>query len=165
MGKSTVIQSLLLLRQSQMQGTLNQQGLSLNGDLVYIGNGQDALFQDDIKEEIGFSIEMDKGVSASWTWKYIKNADSLPLNKKNIKESVNLLELPLFSDKFHYLSAERLGPRSSFGTSNHNVFQHHQIGVKGEFAAHYLSLFGKETVREELLPYINASGTDLNSQV
>ena len=148
-----------------MQGTLAQQGLSLNGNLVYIGNGQDALFQDDIEEEIEFSIETDKEIRASWTWLYIKDADLLPLKNKNITEYDDLLDLPLFSDRFHYLSAERLGPRSSFGTSNHEVFQHHQIGVKGEFAAHYLSLFGKEPVREELLGYLDASGYDLNSQV
>lgn len=41
MGKSTVIQSLLLLRQSMKSG-LKQ--LSLNGSMVEIGRGKDALY-------------------------------------------------------------------------------------------------------------------------
>lgn len=45
MGKSTVIQSLLLLRQSHMQKTLEHEGLSLNGDLISIGTPRDALCQ------------------------------------------------------------------------------------------------------------------------
>ena len=43
-GKSSVIQSLLLLRQSYQQNVLNE-GLSLNGDLLSIGLCRDALCQ------------------------------------------------------------------------------------------------------------------------
>ncbi|WP_334311894.1 AAA family ATPase [Aphanizomenon sp. CS-733/32] len=45
-GKSSVLQSLLLLRQSCLQDDLlDRVGLVLNGDLVSIGTGQDALFK------------------------------------------------------------------------------------------------------------------------
>jgi len=37
MGKSSVLQSLLLLRQSKIDGLLDRVGLSLNGDLVELG--------------------------------------------------------------------------------------------------------------------------------
>ena len=42
-GKSTVLQSLLLLRQSYQRGLLQTYALALNGDLVSIGTGRDAL--------------------------------------------------------------------------------------------------------------------------
>ncbi len=38
MGKSTVLQSLLLLRQSYHQGVLPNRGLALNGELIRLGN-------------------------------------------------------------------------------------------------------------------------------
>jgi len=43
MGKSSVIQSLLLLRQSYEKNMLPGKGLSLMGDYVQIGNGADVL--------------------------------------------------------------------------------------------------------------------------
>ena len=43
MGKSTLVQSLLLLRQSYERNTLKTKGLLLNGDYVNIGTGKDAL--------------------------------------------------------------------------------------------------------------------------
>ena len=70
MGKSTVIQSLLLLRQSVLRGTLEagepganagesseevarrRRGLLLNGDLVQLGTGLDVLFEGAEREEI-----------------------------------------------------------------------------------------------------------------
>ena len=40
MGKSTLVQSLLLLRQSYERNTLKTKGLLLNGDYVNIGTGK-----------------------------------------------------------------------------------------------------------------------------
>ncbi len=42
-GKSTIIQILLLLRQSYLQGRLATQGINLYGDLVNLGLASDAL--------------------------------------------------------------------------------------------------------------------------
>jgi predicted ATPase len=44
-GKSSVIQSFLLLRQSNQQGVLQTKGLALNGDLTHVGTAKDALFE------------------------------------------------------------------------------------------------------------------------
>ena len=56
MGKSSILQSLLLLRQSYQQrildvtgssdGDIGSASLALNGDLVHIGTAKDALFED-----------------------------------------------------------------------------------------------------------------------
>lgn len=44
-GKSSVLQALLLLRQSHQKGLLAQKGLVLNGDLINIGTAKDAIFE------------------------------------------------------------------------------------------------------------------------
>ena len=54
MGKSSVLQSLLLLRQSYQQRLLQRKYLALNGNLVNIGTAKDALFEGAKKEEIIF---------------------------------------------------------------------------------------------------------------
>jgi len=45
MGKSSVLQALLLLRQSYERKLLPDTGLALNGDLVQIGTTTDAFFR------------------------------------------------------------------------------------------------------------------------
>ena len=162
MGKSTVIQSLLLLRQSFSQGTLDSFGLSLNGDLIFIGTGHDALYQYAQDEEISFEIKNNQ-TKSSWTWNYIKDADVLPLKSKNANnESYNQ---SLFNDNFHYLNAERIGPRTFFPTSNFQVSQHQQIGVKGEYAIHFLAVYGNKPIHNQLLLHPKIEINELKSQV
>lgn len=59
MGKSTVIQSLLLLRQSYQDNGLSD--LKLNGSYVMLGNGSDILSEQSENEEIEFCIKEDDG--------------------------------------------------------------------------------------------------------
>lgn len=65
-GKSSVIQSLLLLRQSYQQNVLNE-GLSLNGDLLSIGLCRDALCQMADEDYMSFGIDGGHGLS-TWRW-------------------------------------------------------------------------------------------------
>jgi len=53
-GKSSILQGLLLLRQSYQKGLLPNKGLALNGDLVSIGTAQNALFEGAKEDCIGF---------------------------------------------------------------------------------------------------------------
>jgi predicted ATPase len=49
-------------------------------------------------------------------------------------------------DGWQYLNCERSGPRSSFPMSDAVVRGRRQLGVRGEYAAHFLSVFGEESV-------------------
>ena len=55
-GKSTVLQSLLLLRQSKLDGLLDQTGLSLNGALVQLGTARDIFYEDAEEDAVWFRI-------------------------------------------------------------------------------------------------------------
>lgn len=57
-GKSSVLQALLLLRQSYQQGLLAEKGLALNGDLAHIGTARDALFEGAEEDIIGFRLTL-----------------------------------------------------------------------------------------------------------
>ena len=142
MGKSSALQSLLLLRQSYQQrvlATSEGSGLVLNGEFVQLGTGRDVLFDSAEQDEIGFALIMNEQ-EARWRFAYDRQADVL----RYIPES----EVPqfiyaasLFTDNFHYLEAERVGPRTSFEMANFLVREHKQIGTRGQYAAHFLDQF------------------------
>ena len=59
MGKSTVIQSLLLLAQSK-KSILSDETLCIKGRYVNLGTGQDILYEKAEEDEIGIGIQADK---------------------------------------------------------------------------------------------------------
>jgi len=101
MGKSSVIQALLLLRQSYQQGLIlpnadielikrhrleraDQLGLALNGDLINIGTGQDALFEGTEEDKVSFTLmfhvsENYEPAIAQWEFEYDPTSDILKL--------------------------------------------------------------------------------------
>ena len=57
----------------------------------------------------------------------------------------------LFGDDFHYLTAERIGPRTTFEASDYFVREHRQLGIRGEYTPHFLETFGSERIVSEAL--------------
>tara|TARA_R110000824_G_scaffold3839_2_gene18325 strand:+ start:1786 stop:2838 length:1053 start_codon:yes stop_codon:yes gene_type:complete len=108
-GKSTILQSILILKQSVRENNQDISNLILNGDYCNIGNGRDALCRSsDDAEVISFRVEMQTTKSSDTTelkFKYEPEADFLQPTGQPIAAT-------LFSDaKVTYLAAERTGPR------------------------------------------------------
>lgn len=166
MGKSSVIQSLVLLRQSYQQGLLPDVGLSLNGDLLRLGLARDVLYEGaTFPDEIGIALVVEQGdvaVKAGWSFAYNQEADVLQIAKK---PSPAVYQTSLFTDDFYYLQAERVGPRPAFSTSDFQVRQHRQIGTQGEYAAHFLSVFGNRDIANPALAHPKAMSLSLFNQV
>jgi predicted ATPase len=142
MGKSSVLQSLLLLRQSYQQRLLQRKRLALNGDLVRIGTAKDALFEWAKEEIISFELLVDRQERKTWTWRFRYDEQADVIRTDTAPRTEELHEFSLFGDCFHYLQAERLGPRNVFEMSDNLVRQHFQIGTRGEYAEHFLHIFG-----------------------
>ncbi|NOT61145.1 MAG: DUF3696 domain-containing protein [Acidobacteria bacterium] len=162
-GKSSSLQSLLLLRQSYQQGVLPSQGLALNGDFVRIGTAQDALFEGALKSEICFELNWQSGEEATWKFAYNMESDVIKLTSTSGTEGV--FRENLFTDNFHYLQAERIGPRVSFEMSDYLVREHFQLGTRGEYTAHFLSTFGNNQMSNQALAHPSATSRQLRSQV
>lgn len=176
MGKSSVIQSLLLLRQSYLQRTSvtvtdGNLSLILNGDLIELGTGQDVFFNraDYVTNKFELTIGLTTDLSeVLWRYQYDKNSDVLtPTREIETPLSEFIYETSLFTDDFHYLQAERMGPRTSFSMSDYMVRQRRQLGNAGEYTAHYLYEFQRDSVVEELWHETtrSASRSTLFSQV
>jgi len=163
-GKSTVVQSLLLLRQSYLRNVLPSIGLILNGDLIQLGTAQDIYYEGASDQVLSFNLTFTSGQSADWAFSYDSGADIIGLASAPVSDSIFKNER-LFSDFFHCLLAERIGPRKSFDTSDYAVRQHHQIGVSGEFTVYYLSLFGARDIPNKELAHPKALSLSLKNQV
>jgi predicted ATPase len=164
MGKSTVIQAFLLLRQNYDLKLL-ENGIALNGELIQIGNSKDLLYQYFTSREIGIHITTDNNETASWKWNAETNMDYLPVKKEDIQINKAIFNQSLFNENFHYLHAERIGPRVYFETSTHKVMNQNQLGIRGEFAINYLSLFQNDPIPLKQLKHPNTEGLTLYEQI
>lgn len=147
MGKSSLLQVLLLLRQSHEQNLLQNGELGLNGSLVNIGLSRDAYAQFGNEETVYFELETFEGHKAQWTFSTAKALGSRNLYEDedvltclNRTVSPDFFDFSLFKEGFQYLSADRVSPQSSFETSTYEVVKRKQLGNHGEFAIYYLAL-------------------------
>jgi len=163
-GKSSVLQSPLLLRQSYQQGLLPGRGLALNGDLVNVGTAQDALFENATEDAIAFQLRLKNGHEQAWRFLYDRETDVLSLDNSSANDE-EFYRSSLFGNDFHYLKAERLGPRRFFEMSDFLVRHQRQLGPAGEYTAHFLSIYGDEIKVHIDLAHPDAASLDLNDQV
>jgi predicted ATPase len=139
-GKSSFIQSLLLLRQSYKNPYQGSTGLILqDGELISLGSGKDVFYQYAKDEKIEFEI-LSNGNVFKWTFIYNPNSDILSVEKE--QEIKQLSSFNLFNRNFQYLNAEHISPQMSYKKSESQVIKHNNIGVKGEYVVHYLSEYG-----------------------
>ena len=149
-GKSSVIQSLLLLRQSFKKQRINE-ALILNDNLCYIGLGKDAIYQASENDSIEFTV---KTASSFYTWQYFitVNKDFLPLSTSIMNSDSGYDELSLFKNGFQHLSAGRM-PEFKYERDDLAVEKERQISLKygyGELVAQYLDYWGNEKIKSAL---------------
>ena len=153
MGKSSVIQSLLLLRQTQLRGFLSR-GLELNGELCSIGVSNDAMYKYSLdSDDIEFIITTQAN-HYEWSFK----ADAASMTKTFINANgiidFNPEEISLFTSDFQYISAFRNGPVGDYEKDTSSVELLNQISRREgrcELVAHYLDYFKDYVVHESLL--------------
>jgi predicted ATPase len=162
-GKSTVLQAMLLLRQSHEDRILENTGLTLDGPLVQLGTARDVLFEGAKEESIEFGVRWDDGMQATFVFGYDQATDVLTFLNSDIKGMFTAQSL--FTDRFHYLEAERIGPRSAFEMSEFEVHRHRQLGTSGEYTAHFMALFGSELNVSPAMRHPNANSPSLRDQV
>lgn len=146
-GKSSFIQSLLLLRQSDR---LSEGVLRLKGENVNIGSTRDALYQF-IENTDGLSISLQFKEADTYLMKFgyeidadIFKQENLPLMPANY--IVQNKHQALFTNNFQYLTAQREEPDSVNRASYSDVVDGNSIGKYGQYTVHYLELRGSDNV-------------------
>ena len=169
-GKSSVLQALLLLRQSYMQNALKE-GLILNGDLLSIGLGRDALCQVADEDSITFAISSEIG-DCKWQWNAggpYMGKDFLPIEEMPPEDGL-WKGNPLFANNFQHISAARQEPSESYPLNTNLVESKKQLSQrygKCELVAHFLHYYGVENKLSVLPELVHETGesADLLSQV
>jgi predicted ATPase len=166
MGKSSVIQTLLLLRQSLQKDVAG--GLMLNGDLCKIGSAQDAITicatEDIIDFEIAFEKEMFHSRYAVDTNQL--ESDLLPKIDATIRATD--ANLPLLGKQFQYISAYRNAISDKLENTSYYVEKLEQIsGIEGraEFVAPYINKFGDKPVFIPALKHPKEENPSLKAQI
>lgn len=159
-GKSSALQSLLLLRNSYVSNS-KLKHLDLKSKLTHIGFAQDALYQFAQNDIIKFDIQFDD-YNSSFEYKTEQNnlnktlIDCLNYNDIDIQKLSNE---SLFNTHFQYISAARLGPQISYDKNDVVVEVEKQIseeGGKAEFCIHYLDVNKYKVVNPYLInPHSN----------
>lgn len=164
MGKSSLLQALLLLRQS-FRRRFPKKRLTLNGDWVNLGTAKDILYEGAREDTIAFELTFDKDETFTWIAKY-RTADANVLGLDSEPESDHYLQESLFRRPgFHYLQAERIGPRIYLAGSDYEVSRRGELGSRGEYAVHFLSAFGSTNIPNQNLAHPNAASLSLKDQV
>lgn len=137
MGKTSLLQVLLLLMQSD---NLESGVIDLNGLLVQIGQGRDALYQYAEEDYIGFGVQFNQEKDFSWKFNYQTTKDKLVAETGYKKSDITFFRKQ--THKFQYISAERFGPKSLHEASSVAVEDKKELGLQGEHAVHYINVFG-----------------------
>jgi len=155
-GKSSMIQALLLLRQSYQQKFLLDKGLSLKGNLVNIGTAKNVLFDGDrIDDIISFSITLEDQTQYDWDFQYDSISNILKFNSSSVPDNYTIYKSSLFNQNFHYLQAERISPQIFFEMSDYDVRDQKQLGAKGEYTAHFISINEDQKIIDNKLSHPN----------
>lgn len=145
-GKSSVLHSMLALRQTYRAGHLDD-GLELNKSLVSIGVGNDVLYRFAAEPMLRISLEIDgmqhdfsfnagDALGASYIPRIKMSADTL--------KDMKLNDCSLFNNNFQYLSSYRKGGTSAFPLATYEVNVEHQVSLEkgqGELVGNFLFAF------------------------
>lgn len=151
-GKSSVIQALLLLKQSAATGALRPPDvqLELAGDLAEVGTGRDALYEDAILDNIAFELS-DSEIPEPCRMVFgvpDEGGDSDQLFAVEADVDDVWWNVPPLGSNLHYVNAERIGPRKSYSLSK-TLVRRGDLGPRGEYALNFLSEHGDERLPPE----------------
>jgi len=144
-GKSTVIQSLLLLRSAIQNKKEGRQTVNLNGEyLLGLGNSFDILSKNASSSLVSIGLNygrqsfreviLEPNIKEAEVYLYIQDLKA-PDPLKNLLEKYPLLQ------NLHYLNAERLGPRPYYSIAANGK----NVGWQGEYTLSLLSSSNAET--------------------
>jgi predicted ATPase len=149
-GKSSFIQSLLILRQSA--DSLKRGVLQLNGNEFSIGTTKDALYQYSGKNEsLSIALAFDDKEPYLMNFDYTIGSDVFNQTNKETdiygegKDKLDSKQ-PLFANNFQYLNANRIEPQSIHKKSYTSVVTLNNIGSLGQYTVDYLETKGDEDI-------------------
>lgn len=166
LGKSSVLQSLLLMRQSFKDNSFKSGLFLRNEELLQMGLGKDVFSVGaDPNEDLSFDLEWDFEDNLKLGFRVEMDKDVLPLNVFDCSDILMLKTRSLFSNNFQYLSANRIVPQVQYKTSTYFVDELNSLGKMGEYTAHYLAKNHNKSILNIELQHPNSKSDSLLDNV
>lgn len=168
MGKSSVLQSLLLLRQSYAQRYIS--GINLKGNIVDLGSAGDIECQSSKDGILSTKLSFNNEVALEFSFSYqkVEPYDTFIPIIGDIIQTPDIEKYALFNNNFQYISAYRFGPQKSYERDT-NIVEHQKqiskINGQCEYVVHFLSYYGRKIHCIPDLLYDNKSDDSLETQV
>lgn len=141
MGKSSLVQMMLAMRQSENLS----KGLTLRNGLVNLGTVEDVLFSGAEQDEIFVKINENE-------WLFDASKSGYILGTLHSPNAGAYGESSIFTDGFQYISAARIAQEEMHDVSS--FIENGYLGTKGEFVVHYLEAAQVGTVKVEIPPIL-----------
>jgi predicted ATPase len=132
MGKSSVIQSLLLLKQSYMSKQLQyEQTVELeNNSFVDLENCEELCNKKASPKTVGITLE--NSDQKSYTWLIDASSPEAKKATFNFSGDDSYKDEALLKESFQYITAERIGPRRSYDKIVTTKAYNTALGIQGE---------------------------------
>lgn len=169
MGKSSIFQSMLILRESYLRRP-SMKMLSLDGSSFSVGSSAGLVNRNVIEKEDLLQLALlTDGGGIEFSYRYpVGDKNEMEAAEDNVSGNTDLLQyIPLFNDDFQYLSAFRMGPQPVYQSHTGVVDKHRQISDRmgmGEYVAYFLNQFGNEKIPVDALAYPGSDVLSLNHQ-
>jgi predicted ATPase len=160
MGKSSLIQALLLLRQSFEKNALLSKGLLLKGEYVNLGTGQDILSEHADIANIEFILTWSEHTPYVFKFQYSAKSDLQPI-ENDAAGFIHPEFYSLFNKNFQYLSADRISPKSTYDASDYYIKDMNSLGNHGEYTAHYVAEYGLRPITIAAFQHNKANSLNL----
>ena len=158
-GKSTVIQSILLMKQSYRKEGLKK--LCLNGEYISLGDGIDVLYEKAEQEEIQFEFVNEKGETLVCSTEVEPKNDSFEC-QCHLEEN---MDFAFLDNRCVYLNALRIEPRKFYQMKSIKEVQGKEYGIDGQYALQYLKEYGDKIIVEKEMLMQNTENATLMNQV
>ena len=143
MGKSSIIQALLVLRQSFVTGELKGGRLALSGELVDLGVARDVFFEGADEDTIRLELRRDEILTpCKLSFVYSRDAaqsqkDPLLFEETNWGAETAWSRVPPFGGNVIYIGADRVGPQKIYDLLATSP-RLSNLGLRGESTMNYL---------------------------
>ena len=162
-GKSSIFQSLLLLRQTSNKNLLHRT-LELKGDLCDLGTAYSALYQSAEENKIEINLQTKSGEFFPFSYDFDENKPRSTSLKINNFSNFSVENLSLFNNKFQYISASRNGPNTIYSRDTTLVEYLGQISYREgmcELTPHFLDFYGDKDISISALKHSSASSNNI----
>lgn len=163
MGKSSLIQTLLLLRQSHERNTLAARGLLLRGEYVTLGTGRDVLSANADANDIELLVKWKGRPAATFRFDIQPDSDLLPLLHGDAVEKME--SISLFNRSFQYLSADRISPMAAYEASDYHIRTLSSLGNHGEYTVHFIEANARKPLPIEKLCHPSAVASTFSANL